>query len=115
MKLLTAKCSKCPAKFRRKTKGELLEAIRKHLWHDHKAWMVSRIKAGKAKAGNPAPARLLKDIISGDVIPKYRDYKRHQHEALKPIMELLMPYLPSNIQAGWMFIDKVAEKAYRKR
>lgn len=115
MKLMTAKCSRCATKFRRKTKPELLGAIRKHLWGKHKDWMTARIRAGKAKSGNPSIGAFMKDLVSGDIIPGYAKYKRRHYEATKPVMEALMPYLPANIQAGWMFIDKVAQKAYRKR
>jgi hypothetical protein len=63
------RCSRCQRRFRGSTRAEALGKLRKHLWKEHRAWMVSRIKSGlrkakKTKADNPALTSALKSIIS---------------------------------------------------
>ena len=67
MKLYKARCSQCGRVFRRKTRAELLSALRKHLWKEHREWMIARIKAGKrtAEATNPSIQDLIQAIQKG--------------------------------------------------
>jgi hypothetical protein len=44
-----AKCSQCGQGFSAPTRTELLEKLRKHLWKEHRDWMIRRIKAGQRK------------------------------------------------------------------
>jgi len=100
---------------KRRTRSELLSALRKHLWGKHSAWMKSRIKAGKAKAANnPGVIALMRDIVTGDVIPGYRKYKRSHYLAIKPIMDVLVEYLPPQVKGAWLVVDKLADKLYPK-
>ena len=71
MKLFKAKCSQCGRVFRRRTRTDLLNAIRKHMWKLHADWMRRRIKRGvlkkrKADALSPADNPVwLKALLSG--------------------------------------------------
>lgn len=52
------KCSRCGKRYSGLTRTEALGKMRKHMWKEHRDWMVIRIKAGqrkakKIKAGNP--------------------------------------------------------------
>ncbi|MBA7691795.1 hypothetical protein ES703_100349 [subsurface metagenome] len=43
-------CSRCGKRMSGATRAEALNKMRKHLWKEHREWMVSRIKAGQRKA-----------------------------------------------------------------
>ena len=115
--MYVAKCSQCPRRFRRHTRSELLNAIRKHMWKSHATWMRRRIKQGLVKSkDNPHTAlSLIRDIITGDIIPGYSGYKRKHYEAVRPVMEAIYRFLPPNIQAGWKLVDAVARRLYIKK
>ncbi|MBA7587392.1 hypothetical protein ES708_29421 [subsurface metagenome] len=67
MKTYTAKCHQCGKTFRRKTRAELLSAMRTHLWKEHRAWMIARIKAGKrsVELNNPSVQDLMQAVGKG--------------------------------------------------
>jgi len=112
--MYAAICSQCKAKLRAKTRVALLSALRKHLWKFHRAWMIKRIKAGRANPdGNPDIVRLLRDLATGDFIPGYKKYKRAQYEALKPALDILAKHLPPAMQIAWKVVDKLADKIYK--
>ncbi len=113
--MYTAICSRCKLKMRAYTRSKLLSVLREHLWKKHRAWMVSRIKAGKAKAvGNPSIVGLLRDLATGDFIPGYKKYKRSHYEALKPALDILSKHLPPVMQAAWKAVDRLADIIYTK-
>jgi len=92
----------------------LLSKLRKHLWDRHRAWMIKRIKAGRAKDGNNPPIlRLLRDLATGDFIPGYKKYKRASYEALKPTLDILAKHLPPPMQIAWKVVDRLADKIYK--
>ncbi|MBA7709298.1 hypothetical protein ES703_118212 [subsurface metagenome] len=112
--MYTAVCSQCKAKFRAKTRTKLLSVLRKHLWKLHRAWMIKRIKAGKAKAvGNPNIVGLLRDLATGDFIPGYKKYKRDTYLALKPALDILAKHMPPAMQVAWKLVDTLAERIYK--
>ncbi|MBA7551152.1 hypothetical protein ES705_43688 [subsurface metagenome] len=43
-------CSRCGKRFSGLTRTEALNKIRKHMWKEHRDWMIKRIKAGQKKA-----------------------------------------------------------------
>lgn len=112
--MYSATCSQCKKKFRARTRTKLLSVLRKHLWKDHRAWMIRRIKAGKSKdGGNPVIVRLLRDLSTGDFIPGYKKYKRANYEALKPALDILAKHLPPAMQVAWKAVDKLADIIYK--
>jgi len=112
--MYSATCSRCKTKFRAKTRATLLKKLRDHLWKYHRAWMISRIKAGRASdGGNPAIVRLLRDLATGDFIPSYKKYKRAQYEFLKPALDILAKHLPLPMQVAWKTVEKFADLIYK--
>lgn len=109
-----AVCSQCKAEFRAKTRTKLLSKMREHLWKLHRAWMIRRIKAGKANQDNPGLVGLLRDLATGDFIPGYKKYKRKEYEALKPALDILARHLPPNMVAVWGVVDRLADTIYQK-
>lgn len=115
MKYYRAKCSQCGLGFRSSTRKELLNKLRKHLFKVHRTWMVARIKAGQKKAhNNPGVLEMIRDVVTGDIIPGYKAYKRKHYEAIKPLMDKLSPFLPPAVRGAWQFVDKMADKLYPK-
>ncbi|MBA7690549.1 hypothetical protein ES703_99078 [subsurface metagenome] len=113
--MYSATCSQCKKVIRAKTRANLLNALRKHLWKYHEAWMRRRIKAGRAKAGgNPAVLRMLRDFATGDFIPKYKEYKRAQYEVLKPVLDIISKHMPPPVQVAWKVVDKSADIVFKK-
>lgn len=113
--MFSATCSQCKKVIRAKTRANLLNALRKHLWGFHEAWMRKRIKAGRAKTGNnPAVLRLLRDFATGDFIPGYKVYKRAQYEMLKPTLDIVAKHMPAPMQIAWKVVDKTADIVFKK-
>ncbi len=102
MKLYLAKCSQCGQKFRRKTRTELLSAIRKHIWKFHRAWMIKRIKAGR-KEDNPGLIAILSAVLLGieAVTAILRLAKKKRVEDVHSVVTVLTPVLPKNVVTVW--------------
>ncbi|MBA7552041.1 hypothetical protein ES705_44593 [subsurface metagenome] len=112
--MYSAVCSQCKKQFRAMTRTRLLSRMRIHLWKVHRAWMIKRIKAGVASKGsNPMVLRLLRDLVTGDFIPGYKEYKRSQYEMLKPTLDIIAKHMPPPVQAAWKVVDNLAEKIFR--
>lgn len=113
--MISATCSQCGLIIKAKTKANLLSTLRKHLWKFHRAWMVKRIKAGRAKnVGNPPVLKLLKDLATGDFVPSYKAYKRESYETLKPTLDIVAKFMPVPVQQSWKVVDKLASIIFRK-
>lgn len=69
-KTLKATCSQCGKTYRRSTKGELLNALRKHMWKQHPDYMRKRIKRGmrkhNAKRNNDDVAKQILEALGGN-------------------------------------------------
>ncbi|MBA7589547.1 hypothetical protein ES708_31632 [subsurface metagenome] len=102
MMLYLAKCSQCGQKFRRRTRTELLSAIRKHVWKYHRAWMIKRIKAGR-KDDNPGLVAILSAVLLGveAVTAILRLAKRKRVEDVHSVVTVLTPVLPKNVVTVW--------------
>ena len=109
-KLFKAKCSQCGKTFRRRTRGELLTALRKHLWSAHRAWMIARIKAGKRAAvvDNPSIQDLVQAIEKGSaraaqaVVSRFTERRYGQ---VKEIMDAISPLLPLKARIAWEAVE----------
>ncbi len=101
-KLYLATCSQCGAKFRRKTRTELLSAIREHVWKFHRAWMIKRIKAGQ-KEDNPGLIAILSAVLLGieAVTAILRLAKKKRVEDVHSVVTVLTPVLPKNVVTVW--------------
>ncbi len=91
-KFVYLKCSRCGKRFRGATRTEALEKLRKHLWKEHRDWMIARIKAGirkaKKKAGNP---RII-GFLEAPLIEKItgRPYEEVKAQVLDAFVRLLL-------------------------
>jgi len=118
MKLYTAQCSQCGMRFRRRTRGELLSALRKHLWAKHRKWMIARIKAGQreAKVANPSIQDLIQAIQKGSVragqaVAKQMTEARYQQ--VKAVMDAVAPLLPLKAMLAWEGVE-AAHDIYKR-
>lgn len=109
-KLLTAQCSQCGRRFKRKTQTELLNAMRTHLWKEHRAWMKARIKAGKVNAerDNPSVQDLIQAVQKGSSraaqsVGKAMSETRYQQ--VKKVMDAVQPVLPLKAQLAWEGVE----------
>ena len=117
-KLYRAKCSRCGREFRRKTRRELLAAMRRHLWKEHRDWMIARIKAGKARAehDNPSIQDLIQAVQKGStraaaMVAKQMTEPRYQQ--VKKVMDAVQPVLPLKAQLAWEGVE-AAHDIYKK-
>lgn len=102
MKLYLATCSQCGVKFRRRTRTELLSAIRKHVWKFHRAWMIKRIKAGRHD-DNPGLIAILSAVLLGveAVGGILKLAKKKRIEDAHGVVTVLTPVLPKNVVTIW--------------
>jgi len=118
MKLYKAKCSQCGATFRRKTRSELLSALRKHLWQKHRAWMIARIRAGKREAelNNPSIQDLIQGIRKGSTragIAVSKQMTEGRYQQIKKVMDAVSPLLPTQAKLAWEGVE-AAHDIYKK-
>jgi len=118
MKLFKARCSQCGMQFRRKTRTELLSALRKHLWKEHRAWMSARIKAGQrtSAADNPSVQDLIQGIQKGSTragVAVAKQMTEGRYQQVKKVMDAVQPLLPLKAQLAWEGVE-AAHDIYRK-
>lgn len=118
MKMLTAKCSQCPRRFRAKTKSELLERLRDHIWAQHRSWMLSRIKAGQKRAelDNPSIQDMVQAIQKGSsraAIAVAQNMTEGRYQQVKRVMDAVSPVLPLKAQLAWEGVE-AAHDLYHK-
>ena len=118
MKLYKARCKQCGQTFRRRTRTELLSAMRKHLWKEHRSWMIARIKAGRKEAerDNPSVQDLIQAIQkgsarAGQAVAKQMTEGRYSQ--VKKVMDAVSPLLPLKAQLAWEGVE-AAHDIYRK-
>ncbi len=111
---MKGKCSICglTIRSRRSSKGSaaanFLKAVRKHQWKMHRNTMISRIKAGKARAAeNPSYQDLVTALQKGPraALKVYGDYTERQYQHIKAMMDALEPVLPIELQIAWRTIE----------
>ncbi|MBA7586764.1 hypothetical protein ES708_28769 [subsurface metagenome] len=118
MKTFKAKCGQCGRQFRRTTRAELLQAMHKHQWKEHRAWMITRIKAGRrnAELDNPSIQDLMQAVSKGSsragiAVAKLMTEQRYQQ--VKKVMDAVQPMLPLKGQLAWEGIE-AAHDIYKK-
>ncbi|MBA7709052.1 hypothetical protein ES703_117959 [subsurface metagenome] len=120
MKLYKAKCSQCGRMMRRKTRSELLSALRKHLWKDHRNWMVARIKAGKrnAEQNNPSIQDVVQAIQKGSTRAAHAvagQMTEGRYQQVKQVMDAVQPLLPLKAALAWEGVEAVHDIVKRKK
>ncbi|MBA7702120.1 hypothetical protein ES703_110877 [subsurface metagenome] len=89
-------------------KANFLKAMRKHQWKKHRNTMISRIKAGKAKAAeNPSYQDIVSALQEGPraALKVYGDFTERQYQHMKAMMDALEPILPLEVQIAWKTIE----------
>lgn len=82
--------------------------MRKHQWKMHKNTMISRIKAGKAKAAeNPSIQDMVAALREGprSALKIYRSWTERQYQHMKNVMDALEPVLPLEINIAWKTLE----------
>lgn len=86
----------------------LLKAVRKHIWKNHRTAMIGRIKAGKrASDGNPT----VQDFISAlqgapeRAIQVYKKLRGKDWMKLKQVLDAMEPIMPVEMLATWKAIE----------
>lgn len=117
-KWFKAKCSQCGTKMRRRTRTELLSALRKHLWSKHKNWMITRIRSGRREAqrSNPSFQDLASALGKGSAraatsVAKQMTEGRYQ--SVKRVMDAVSPMLPDKARVTWEAVE-AGHDIYRK-
>lgn len=119
MKTYKAKCGQCGKVLRRRTQTELLLAMRKHLWGKHRAWMITRIKAGRraSEFDNPSIQDLMQAVSKGSTragLAVARLMKERRYQQVKKVMDVVQPMLPLKAQLAWEGIE-AAHDIYKKK
>ncbi|MBA7707911.1 hypothetical protein ES703_116795 [subsurface metagenome] len=117
-KWYSAKCSQCGRGFRSQTRSELLSKIRKHIWKEHRAWMVARIKAGQrtSNANNPSLQDLIQGVQKGSsraAISVARQMTEGRYQQVKKVLDVVQPILPLKAQLAWEGVE-AAHDLYRR-
>ena len=116
MVMYKAECSQCPDIFRARSRTALLHKIRKHIWKEHRSWMIRRIRAGKrASQDNPS----LQDLVTAlkeaptRAIGIYRVMTEAQYRYTKTVMDSMEPILPIEVRASWKIIEAIHDELGR--
>ena len=107
MKLYTLRCSQCKTAVRATSRTEGLQRMRRHQWKEHRAWLITKIKAGqRRRSERPGVQTVLQGILQKDVgNPSIALPDRRQWALIETIINLVLPYLPPDIQGYWRAIQ----------
>ena len=105
-KLYKAQCPFKDYEPRARSRTELLNKLRKHLWKDHREWMIGRIKAGlkRAKEGNPSIQDLVGAIRSGSVRAAMTirgQMSESRFQQAKVVLDAFEPEMPNRSRFGY--------------
>ena len=100
---MQAKCSMCGLviRSRRSSKGSaqanLLRAVRKHVWKEHRTSMIRRIKEGKRRSDeNPSAQDFMAALQDGPraALAVYKKFTEKQYQLMKRTMDAFEILLP---------------------
>ncbi|MBA7549988.1 hypothetical protein ES705_42493 [subsurface metagenome] len=116
---MKATCSICGmvirshASAKNSARANMLKAIRKHQWKNHRNTMIARIKAGKrASKNNPT----VQDFISalkdapGRAFSIYEKMRARDFLTAKQVLDALEPVLPIEIRVTWKAIEAIHDE-----
>jgi len=89
-------------------KANFLKGMRKHQWKKHRNTMISRIKAGKAKAKlNPSVQDMVSALKEGprSALKIYSQWTERQYQHMKSVMDAIEELLPLEVQLAWTAIE----------
>lgn len=116
---MKGKCSICGETIRshrsekNSAKANFLKAMRKHQWKKHRTTMISRIKAGKAKAReNPSYQDMVSALREGPraALKVYRSWTERQYQHMKVVMDALEPVLPLELKISWKTLEAIHDE-----
>ena len=111
---MQAKCSMCGLviRSRRSSKGSaqsnLLRAVRKHVWKEHRASMIRRIKEGKRTSDDNPTVQDFIAALQGQparAIQVYQTLRKRDWIQLKRVMDAIEPLLPIDVKATWRAVE----------
>ncbi len=110
-KMYTAKCSQCGQHFRAYDRTALLLRIRKHMWKEHRKWMLARMKAGRLAGGpgNPTVGMVLTTIAQGlpIVLALIRLVRKPRWDKLNTAVSSFEPYMKPEHRTVWQGVQAV--------
>ena len=86
----------------------LLTAVRKHIWKNHRTAMISRMKAGKRTSENNPTVQDFISALQGApqrAIMVYRDLRGRDWLKLKQVLDAMEPIMPVEMRATWKAIE----------
>lgn len=111
---MQGKCSMCGLviRSRRSSKGSaqsnLLRAVRKHVWKEHRTSMIRRIKQGKREAlDNPSVQDFMVALQDGPraALAVYKKFTERQYQLMKRTIDAFEPLLPPHVVVTWKAIE----------
>ena len=119
IKYRTAKCSICGKVLRAKPFKGAIGEVRRHMYKDHRAIMVSRIKAGlkRSQDTNPSIQDLVSALRGGSVrsamgVRHLMTEKRYQ--SAKVVLDALEPVMPNKMLIAWQAVEAVHDLVKHK-
>jgi len=117
-KMWTAQCSQCDQRFKAYDRGTLLSNIRKHMWKEHRKWMLARMKAGRLAGGpgNPTTGMVLSAIAQGIPIALalIRLVKKPRWDRLEGAVSSFEPYMKPEHRDIWQSVKTIKNIDYRR-
>ncbi len=112
-KMYTAKCSQCGQRFRAYERAELLSRIRKHMWKEHRKWMLARMKAGRLAGGpgNPTVGMVLTALAQGIpiVLSLIRLVRKPRWNRLDTAVSSFEPYMKPEMRTAWQSVKTIKQ------
>lgn len=119
---MQAKCSFCGmiirsrASSKNSARANLLKAVRKHIWKNHRTAMIGRMKAGK-RVSNDNPT--VQDFIVAlqgapqRAIQVYEELRKRDWIQLKRVLDAMEPIMPLEMKATWKAIEAFHDTRHR--
>jgi len=107
-RLYRGTCKICRETFAARSPSALLSKMSKHRWKKHRAWMIRKIKEGKAFAeDNPT----VQDFIAalqeapGRAMEIYATLRERDWMKLKRVLDAIEDLMPVEMLATWKAIE----------
>jgi len=107
-RLYRGTCKICRETFAARSPSALLSKMSKHRWKKHSAWMIRKIKEGKAASEeNPSYQDLVTALQEGPraALKIYLTYTERQYQRIKGLMDALETVLPVEVVSSWKAIE----------
>lgn len=112
-RLYHATCKLCGERIGARSRDVLMSKLSKHIWKNHRAAQIRRIKAGNAKRDqNPTVQDFIEALKenAGRAFTIYKEFRKRDYMVLKRTMDALEPYLPPEIKVAWKTIESISDR-----